>query len=382
MEGLQPRLSTSNGESSITPQSPPHMFQNATGFVVDGSHFMNVLGNMNIHPVVPSSAVQESSSETAATASAPNPFIPLDIPDDVRSDSEVYCSQLLRRGRGFPLYVPEPQRNLPLEYRKKGVAIGDVGRVTPEGIFDFFFNIYLAADHHIHVGHIPENFSPLERYSSRDVVYREYASGNYVSTPSVMKLDAEPPSGEYHDEFPGGRFVFEGNAPQGAVLALPHGSQLQKLENLERMRRYAVENAESWYKYINGERGRGIANGSLYLVTGCEKARSWGMAAFQDITRPTTFRLSFNATADMSTGADDYRYRWTAAGSARTQESRYFPADGGCPDQTIFIHGFSISLGTGIWARLFRDVTLSQIVDSQLGRTTKDFVPYGSQGFS
>ncbi|KAJ7471383.1 hypothetical protein B0H11DRAFT_1685337, partial [Mycena galericulata] len=75
-------------------------------------------------------------------------------------------------------------------------------------------------------------------------------------------------------------FVFNCAAPQGAVLALPTGSRLEKLENLENMRRYAAKNAESWYKHVNGARGRGLANGSLYLVSGCEKSRSWGMAAF------------------------------------------------------------------------------------------------------
>ncbi|KAJ7679595.1 hypothetical protein B0H17DRAFT_910771, partial [Mycena rosella] len=60
-----------------------------------------------------------------------------------------YSSQLLRRGRGFPLYVPEPQENLPQEYQREGVAIGDVCMVTPEGILEFFFNIYLDADNPI-----------------------------------------------------------------------------------------------------------------------------------------------------------------------------------------------------------------------------------------
>ncbi|KAJ7847076.1 hypothetical protein B0H13DRAFT_1534568, partial [Mycena leptocephala] len=67
----------------------------------------------------------------------------------VFSESGNYSSQLLNQGRGFPLYVPGPQINLPVQYRREGVAIGDVGRVTPEGNFDFFFNIYLPADHPI-----------------------------------------------------------------------------------------------------------------------------------------------------------------------------------------------------------------------------------------
>ncbi|KAJ7843054.1 hypothetical protein B0H14DRAFT_2265648, partial [Mycena olivaceomarginata] len=52
---------------------------------------------------------------------------------------------LLHQKRGFPLYDPGPRQTLPQEYRNTGVAIGDVGRITPEGAFDFFFNIYLPA---------------------------------------------------------------------------------------------------------------------------------------------------------------------------------------------------------------------------------------------
>ncbi|KAJ6571773.1 hypothetical protein B0H19DRAFT_904029, partial [Mycena capillaripes] len=64
----------------------------------------------------------------------------------VYSESGNYSTQLLHRGRGFPLFVPAPPANLTVHYRRNGVAIGDVGRVTPQGIFNFLFNIYFPAD--------------------------------------------------------------------------------------------------------------------------------------------------------------------------------------------------------------------------------------------
>ncbi|KAJ7674342.1 hypothetical protein B0H17DRAFT_1082140 [Mycena rosella] len=357
---MEDPISNLTHESIFTAQSPAHMFQNATRFGIEGSQFMNVLGNMNIHHLAPPSA----GKSLAAAGNA------LDVSRDVYTDSGSYCSQLLRRGRGFPLYVPGPQRNLPREYQRNGVAIGDVGRVTPEGIFDFFFNIYLDADDPINVDNVPEGFCPLKRYVSRDVVYLDFEPGNHVSTPSVQKRDLESSSGD----LPGLNFTFDCNAPEGAVLALPHGSHLEKLENMEHMRRYAAKNAESWYKYINGERGRGLSNGALYLVTGFEKSQSWGMAAFQEVTTQTEFLLSFKPTA-----AD--RYRWTASGPATTKASGPIPIHGEPLNQTLFIHGLSISLGTGIWGRLFKSVEICQIVDSQLGRPSNQFLPYASQGF-
>ncbi|KAJ6600527.1 hypothetical protein DFH09DRAFT_901283, partial [Mycena vulgaris] len=181
-------------------------------------------------------------------------------------ESEIYCSQLLRQKRGFPLYVPAPQPNLPPAYRRRGVAIGDVGRVTSEGIFDFFFNIFLPAEHpsRINANRTPEDFSPMESYKPTDLSYLDYDPGTFVSTPTVQKVDVDAAC----------------DGPQGAILALPDGAHLQKLDNLEKMRTYAAKHAESWYTYVNGTRGRELANGDLYLVTGCEKARSWGMASY------------------------------------------------------------------------------------------------------
>ncbi|KAJ6568694.1 hypothetical protein B0H19DRAFT_909469, partial [Mycena capillaripes] len=181
---------------------------------------------------------------------------------------------------GFPLYDPEPRQTLPLEYRISGVAIGDVGRITPEGSFDFFFNIYLPADHPINNNDVPEDFCPLALHESRDVYNRSYLAGNHISTSSVQRLDKNRSASHCPSAstvFPGGNFIFDCHVPQGAVLALPHGSHLQKLDNVEVLRKYAATHAESWFKYINGPRGRGIS-GSLYLVTGCEKTVSWGQA--------------------------------------------------------------------------------------------------------
>jgi hypothetical protein len=115
--------------------------------------------------------------------------------DETFSESEIYCNQLLRRKRGFPLYDPEPRQSLPEEYRSSGVAIGDVGRVTPEGTFDFFFNIFLPADHPININNVPEDFHPLAPYASdRDLYNKVYPPGAHVSTSSVEMLHLGPQS--------------------------------------------------------------------------------------------------------------------------------------------------------------------------------------------
>lgn len=159
-------------------------------------------------------------------------------------------------------------------------------------------------------------------------------------------------------------------------MALPHGAHQEKLSNLGSMQEYAAKNAESWYKYVNRTRGRNLANGSLYLVTGWEKSKSWGTATFQDVVVvQDEFQLSFVPTAGADAG---YKYRWQT-GPAR-QKHVDPPVDGTPLNQTTFIHGFSISLGEGFWARILGDVSISQITDSQLQKPRSDFIPFGLHG--
>ncbi|KAJ6561054.1 hypothetical protein DFH09DRAFT_921083, partial [Mycena vulgaris] len=297
------------------------------------------------------------------------------------SESASYCSHLLRQGRGFPLYVPGPPRNLPEEYQQRGVAIGDVGRVTPDGVFDFFFNIYQSADDPINANFVPEDFSPLARFNPRDVVPREWSPGTYVSSPLIQDLTIRDfrtfskyviyyLQVEFCSDF-GREYLFRCMGPSGAVLALPHGSHLEKLENVEPVRRYAAKYAESWYRYINGDRGRGLANGALYLITGCEKSWAGGMASFENVApEQVGFQFSFRPTT-----TDGYGYRFQSGTPART---KHFGEEQLPMNQTTFIHGFSISLGEGTWGRLFGDATVSEITNFQTRNSQNIFVPFSS----
>jgi hypothetical protein len=72
---------------------------------------------------------------------------------------------------------------LPIEYRRQGISIGDVGIITSTGEFDFLFNIFQPADHPINRGMVPQVFHlfPLRNSSaiSREItVYGpEYLPG-------------------------------------------------------------------------------------------------------------------------------------------------------------------------------------------------------------
>ncbi|KAJ7762066.1 hypothetical protein DFH07DRAFT_418293 [Mycena maculata] len=193
MEVLQ--VQPTNTQTSMAVPSP-HLFQNAADFDVAGGQFVSAesvyISNVDVNPptVSPGLNRRAITLRPRVTDSDSTSEHNLSNLVDVRTDlgeSEIYCSQLLRRRRGFPLYEPGPQRNLPVEYRRNGVSIGDVGRVTPEGVFDFFFNIYLDAHHPINANDVPEGFCPLPHYLSKDVVHIDYDAGSYVSSSSIQQ---------------------------------------------------------------------------------------------------------------------------------------------------------------------------------------------------
>ncbi|KAF7374405.1 hypothetical protein MSAN_00324600 [Mycena sanguinolenta] len=130
-------------------------------------------------------------------------------------------------------------------------------------------------------------------------------------------------------------------------LCLPHGGRLQRLRNLNSLR-YAAKHADHWYKYVNGTMGLRLANGDLHLVTGCEKAKSWGLVTFHDVPLETNFQLSFRPTRGEAEG---YKYRWQ--GSYGHWKHEDAPPDDGSPlNQTTFIHTFPVLADEGLWQKL------------------------------
>ncbi|CAK5263158.1 unnamed protein product [Mycena citricolor] len=355
---------------------PGHFFARASDVEVSGGNFLTASRDIHYHTVRigggneagDRGSLKKRSSAGASTAARSmneaNGNIMLEPYGDY-SQPEIYASHLSRQQRGFPLYFPSPQDNLPEEYKMRGVCIGDVGCVTPEGIFDFFFNVYLPADHPINRGFVPAGFVPLEPYTARDIFLTNYCPRTYVVSPSVVK-PRDP------DSFPN-ELLFECQGPSGALLVLPHGSHLEKLRNVERIRKYGEKNAENWYRYVNGPRGRHMVNGSLYLVTGSEKAQSGSMATFHSPSLRENFPLLFR---DLTQSDSDPIYHF--GGSAHSQ-SFFAPLENGRrpENQTIFIHGFTISLGEGIIGRRFGRVGLASIGDSPQKRHSK-FVPFVS----
>jgi hypothetical protein len=112
---------------------------------------------------------------------------------DTPKDNEIYERLLRRKGRGFALYVPEPNRRLPIAYQMKGVRIGDVGIVTADGGFSFLFNICVPHDDSINPRVLPEGFFPLHPpLTDVDIVeFSRFKPGSYLASASIEKKESE-----------------------------------------------------------------------------------------------------------------------------------------------------------------------------------------------
>ncbi|KAF9526458.1 hypothetical protein CPB83DRAFT_729455, partial [Crepidotus variabilis] len=183
----------------------------------------------------------------------------------------LYQEQMMQKRRGHALWFPQVSMTLPAELRSKGFSIGDVGNFTPDGGFDFLFNILLPANHPINGSEadVPEGFVPLDAFNQRHVrEYWEFEAGTYLASSSVESAQVDM---EYS------------TASEGAVLTMPHGSQRVDLSNTTTFQKYMSQNAESWYRFANGAYcGRNLSNGELHLVYGGDKTTSWGIATFSN----------------------------------------------------------------------------------------------------
>jgi hypothetical protein len=111
------------------------------------------------------------------------------------SSNNIYERHLLLKKKGFPLWIPEPNRTLPMPYRRDGVSIGDVGIITTSGAFSFLFNICLPHDDPINPSVLPDGFVPIS-IQPRDIrEYSEFKRNTYLASAAIKttKTHDDPP---------------------------------------------------------------------------------------------------------------------------------------------------------------------------------------------
>ncbi|KAF9474995.1 hypothetical protein BDN70DRAFT_814791, partial [Pholiota conissans] len=213
----------------------------------------------------------------------------------------VYYRHLSTKGRGIPLWIPEPSENLHVEYRRTGLSIGDVIILTPFGGFELLFNICQHVEHPVNDGWAPDEFTPLApALRPRDVhVYEEFRENSAVTSGGVTETFG---------------ILFQSSAHEGAILVMPNGAHSQELTNTASFKRYTEKNIAEWYRYAQETRGWTLKNGDLRVVIGVDKASAWGMATFSNRSsqssseeRRSGVQLQFKTINNVESGE---RYRW------------------------------------------------------------------------
>jgi hypothetical protein len=234
------------------------------------------------------------------------------------------------------------------------------------------FNVCLPAYHPVNQEGLPEGFSPISPELRPSDIHRdaEFNPNSHLASASVEKSHTEndisyvsPFSliGEQSLIHWGCRgLVFESSASEGAILTMPQGADAEDLANIPRFRRYLTANAESWYEYVNDVRGREARNGDVRLVIGCDKASSWGMAAFANSTAQD-FHLKFKPTGE-SGSRPTYGWEYSGMVEARAgpmpeeTEALRSSDDSGHSgvyrNQCLFVRTLNATLRDDVWQAL------------------------------
>ncbi|KAG8220691.1 hypothetical protein J3R82DRAFT_2983 [Butyriboletus roseoflavus] len=244
------------------------------------------------------------------------------------------------------MWTPEPSSQL-LSYRPEGLRIGDVGVVAPEnGNFDVFFNLCLSKDHHFHrATGVPDGFTPVE-LSDADIktVSNVESAGQVITTSSVTRMGSDevlPRIGQSGAT----DYTFNLSSSEGALLILPEGAERHDVRDPRPFFEQASCHAATWYRFAEQNLGRIISHDSIYVITGFHKARSWGLAGYQNEQGNSDFSARF--TVGVREGGNlAAGYSWE---TTRSMDWRVGPVDGlGIPNQSVFIRGFKIALRSSV----------------------------------
>jgi hypothetical protein len=169
-------------------------------------------------------------------------------------------------------------------------------------------------------------------------------------------------------------YRFEASTAEGAILMLPEGASRTDLRSTGKFRNYAIKHGVSWYQFVNGTLQEEVRNGSLYLITGMDRAFSYGVASFSDPSGcPDTMSASFLTIGD-DTSPIGRSYSWYTQDPIDRRTGR---SKEGTKNQCVFIRGFKIALKESVFAGLFSGgVVLAEISRTGSSSAVKHSIPF------
>ncbi|KAF4604616.1 hypothetical protein EYR40_003390 [Pleurotus pulmonarius] len=308
------------------------------------------------------------------------------------ADSQIYARQLLMKRHGYPLWIPEPYGHSPI-YRTKGVRIGDVGYVTQDGGFETLFNIRASPSDPINRRGVPNGFQEVHLHA-HDVVHLpnfHHLNSAVTSTSAKQRsLDAGFSVTQAQTIVGAGAALeYVWTSTEGAILHLPKGaSRITATKSV--FREQVMRHAKNWYKFAF--ECSDVSNGSLYLITGCDKTSSWMVGAFSDCSSGSQAVLQLSV-AGLLEGQLSYNYSWATSSpaiqrvgpsvdqttawdedpDALERDNNIFASD--APqgsNQCAFIRGYKITLRRDVLRRILGGSTTTIQISSIEDATEED----------
>ncbi|KAF8993954.1 kinase-like domain-containing protein [Cyathus striatus] len=268
-------------------------------------------------------------------------FIPTEASKRAPRGYDVYIEKMFPLNHGYPLWVPYPDHNLPIEYQRKGISIGDVGCITHDGAFDFLFNIWTPAQSPIHGYGVPDGFESMPTPTSGMIEPRlSFFQRDMLTSFANVNREIDSNTLDVTYSF--------SDEDKGSLLVMPDGGSQHEYVEVEQLKDFIARNAECWYRYAVVERRRTLGQHSLYLITGCLKSRSWGIVTWDTKVSNRQSTLVIGRSPDPAGPAFEWK-KVVNASSFRTGPSPGLTtnAESQLPDeanQCLFIRGYRISL--------------------------------------
>lgn len=150
-------------------------------------------------------------------------------------------------------------------------------------------------------------------------------------------------------------FEFRCHSPHGAVLALTSSVDLLEVVHQTELRDCIVKHAELLYRHAESIRRIGHDE-SLYIVTGCLKSDSWGLAAYKaPMELPENLLQLVHIGWDRALQKPNPLYAWTKRGTSEAKCGESSQAER-VKDQCLFMRGFKLAFSQNFRLRMRRDI--------------------------
>ncbi|KAI9058620.1 YVTN repeat-like/Quino protein amine dehydrogenase [Trametes sanguinea] len=206
---------------------------------------------------------------------------------------DVYASSLIPLGKGYPLWMPDPERP---EWE---VEVGDVGYISDGSFQHLLRTTNSEAEPQPH-GIVPEDYVQF-RYPNTVVSGpRESITQPVLHSRAIRKLEVSS-AGSVNIPMgvaaPSANIKFKCTEDKGALLLLsPKGE-----DTIIRSRIHVVdhlrENIDKWERMANDMLGLDLRQEDIYFVCGVTKTSRWAVAAFHGSERDAEGSISCDLTA-------------------------------------------------------------------------------------